>query len=1678
MNRRADASHEPTPTRENPVPQTASKSFRSRISFVAACAALALASHPSPLVAQQTMHRPVNAGDVTGLEMSIEGVRHAPRGGHLRWLLAVHEVVGLSDLRPAQRTHVRLLSSLVRDHAVSEADTDARGRAEVGFDIPADAPGSFHIVFEAVSPRGVRRQFDLDVTADAARTVMIETDRSTVRPGDPVTVWGRVASAVTEQPLGNEAVRLELQDAHGRNVIGRMDLHTDAAGAFHQRVSLPPRALDRFTFTATAGRDEFATRASATVLTAIPDEPALILRAAAAQTIARPGQPITVRAVLRTGDGRPVRAATVSSPFLPLDATTHRAPIIRTDNRGRAEFSFTAPDTGAALRDIAISVNAIRTGIGSADATTQVRVVRDAFFGAVSVEGGAFVPGVPGRLYVRVVRADGSAAGAGVEVALRGARFPAGLHGVTDADGAVAIETNLVAPAATPARARAVAAGGDGEAPEDTASNDDADRCGGGTATSFDVTFHEGSSQGSASGCVPIDPDGTVRVRTPDGPLATAGRPIRIAFETARAAASLPIEVALVARRDTWVPIAAQVVAAGAREAAITIPADATGMLFVRARPLHGVVAEPIRGGMTAVWVAPGARFALDAEVNDDGTHARVRTIGSAEGITGMSVVVPSEDGEALFNRIVSRAGTAPLGDLRVDAGRVGAVLVAGSLAALTPLDDAAPAVLRDGRLTAIPAPENPAARGTLRDPWRARARFVEGRLALLFRQIEQHVAQSIEHGRENVAVRGAGGRWVFNREIFDAILSSEGQSNSGGPRALGGDPLTIEVLQRLDPAFTFDNVARRLTRRRLFATLLALRHFVNEHSLDLRWSWRGDPSTWLRAISNGETSYDEDGNTLSHADLLDGWGNPLALRPAPGGRNRFSFLVPVQGYELVSAGPDERFGTADDVFDPLARVLPSGGAFARAVDEDGLLARLNGVELGRATIARLASVFDAETSYDASDRESTEQSVSHWDEIPSRFEDDPHALDLVRPALASPVRSTALASLRAGDAFDIPLGVDDEPRTYAVVVDAWNAQGFPARAIRRFTAGTPLLVDLPIAARADEAHPLVARIGAGESVHVNASVTNLSDSPQSLVVEASGTGPIGVSGPHEVSVPPGETASLDLAVSANGAGTGEARIVLRDRNGRTLRTVAAPLVADQGALGVRDDRGMLVSGTHHASLSVDVPGTRHVTSSRLVVSAPSSLADDPEFARVRRLDPALIAWSYTLATRELPSSLAADLLQAQEPGGPLRPMFAEVGSLRRGGPVVGASPAISTACALVAWSAAPEDDFTAARARVAAARVLPSLRGSIGGIAGPLRESAAVLAALATGGSGGGSEGDESVDPVAAYAESLRAELREAQRSYPQQPTILARAAAALLLSDPADGRGIAMFDVVRRAVIRRDGLAWVRGGEGLVTQGEELIATAALAIAAQQRGEAELAADLARTVAARAHIAMRLGGESSFWLLATVGYGVYGLAAPESVDVRIGDSTRHIALQNGRAIVPLDAHNGGTSVQVSIAGREADAAFAFARLEVLSDWSFVARNDAPIRFTLQGDHGYSDEVSALELTVRNASNASVPRTIVELLLPSATRFDENARAALQSRPHIAQVDARDGGIVRITLDQLAPGETLEIPLAVEWLARGRIRDFAVVGYREDAPAALTILPPAVIDLRPRPPE
>ncbi len=1641
--------------------------------FVALSAAL-LATPTTPSTSNaQALVRRITGGAVSGLEMSIEGPTSAPRGGHVQWQLGVYEVTGLSTLRVAPGTRVRVLSSFMRERAMAEVTADAFGRAQLGFDVPADAPASFHVVFEAISRNNIRRQFDLDISVTAGRQLTLFTDRRQVKPGGRVNTWGRLVSTATGRPIADAPVVVTLFDARNRPVQARQELRTDARGMIAQGFTLPSSSFDTFSIRAQHTSEHDSSTATQNVQTLFESAPPLIVRASPEQSIVEPRQLVRMMVSVRTADGRPVADAVVRSPRIPRIPRQTEEPSVRTDARGLVTFQFVAPElaSGSVPMDLPVSVSASRVGIGDASTNASVRIARAGLFGAASIEGGSIIEGLPGRIYARIVRSDGSPAGAGVAVSLTGPRFGRGARATTDASGVAVLDVTLgAAPAARPRPAARPAADADGEAPE-TEDDSPQDPCGGTTATSFAMSIEEGAVRGNLNSCAPIEPDGTLRVRVREGALVQPGAEVHVTLSRTASVARTPVHVTLLSsNRSTHVPLVSVVAAAGANEVTLRVPEHARGLLLVRARPLFGPLFTPVVGGSTALWSHLGQRSSL--AISSANGQQLVVDSGAASDLAATVSVVPRAGADFVLEQLRGNDATRNLGDLRMDFARASDALVAGSVASFVSRDVGAPALVRAGRIVALPAPEDPAAWGTLRDPYRSSARFVEGRLALVFQRIENHIAAMVRTRRADVGQR-AGARWEFNREIFDAILRSSSEDTTGGARNLGGAPMTIDDLRRLDASFTFDNVARRITRKRMFTLLVALRQFVNQHALDLRWSWRGDPTVWLRQIgSSGEFEVeDSEGNssTISADDMVDGWGNRFELRPAPGGRSRFPFLAPVPGFELVSAGPDERIGTADDVRDPFARILPSGGAFARAVDEDGLIARLRGVELGRATIARLGGVFEEgfEAEYSDSGEDSDGGSGGdgpNWYALPSRVPDNAFALALVRPAHEA--ESILRPSVALSGATTVETRVDDEPRTWTAIVHAFGADGSSTYATRMFVAGTPVLVSLPLSPRTDELRPPVPRLRVGEPIEVVATVTNVDGNDHRYSVAVSAEGPVRVTATSALDVPAGRSAEVPITIEATGAGRGAVRIQVIDASGAVLRSTRAPVVSDFGGLALREDVMNMARG-EALNLRGAIPSGARGVSARLLVSTATGLADDPELDRVRRTDPALIAWSYALAGRTVPAALRDAVFAAQQPSGEV------TGDAI--GRSVNASSLLSTAAALVLWAGSDEEDTQSQTALALSRARFSSLGASIvdsDPIAGRVRAQAATLAALATGAPS--ASGNEGTDPVIAFVESTRDSLRSIHTTHAAQPTLLARAAAALLLTDPADTRGRQMYERARQFVVDEGARgALVGAGEGRVRLEEVLAATAAMALAAQQRGDLALTQKLARGVAVRAHLAMRAGGEVAFWLLADAAFGVFGLDAPTRIRAVVNGETRELSLEDGRASWGLGAAPEAT-IALEALGAERNSAALIARWEAVYDRPSAPRTDGPVSLAIQGDVGYSGERSALELTITGTSETAAQRVAVEIQLPAGSVLD--GATVSQLRSSFAGVELRDGGLLRVVLPAIAKEQVVTVPLALRWMLRGSVSGLGVVAYAEDRPTRLSVLPPRAISLQARP--
>lgn len=1132
--------------------------------------------------AQERARRLVAAGEVTGLEMSIEGALHAPPGGRVRWLVTTYEVLRRRDLRVAGGITLTVTASFADGPALMTTTSDAAGHAVLELALPDDLESGTQISVEAISARGIRRTFDAPIELDARTRIDLIVDRDATLPGGSVVALGRVLDTREGRPRADEHVTLSLRA--GTLVRAPLELVTDASGFFATEVSLPDRIGDYQIVAATEQASQ-----SVSVSARQDGTSTLWVRAETERRVVRPDESVRVDVLVRAEDGTPVSGARVEWTDAP--PPEHDEDVLRTNADGHATLTWAiertaAPDDRFEDRERAIHVVHAAHGTGAASA--HVRITRPALFVTWSVEGGALAPGLSSRLYVRATRPDGTP-GAGVRVDLAAGPLGSERSAMTDADGVAALDLTL------------------------GATHDDAGGCGGPTAVAAALTV-DGVAR---EACLPIEPDALLAIR------ATRHDAVLAVSITRRAEArDRPVSLVVLAHRGSaWEPRARVMI--GPRESSASVPlTDALAEpLWIRARVV--IEGQETVGGGTVLH--PGVAPALGA------LHA------SAEGASldaaspsTMLVAVDTNLAPALDARLV--ALTSPLGEA-IARGRT-ELFVAALAASMVPRDTSAPAVLREGIVSPLSMPDEAVLQGLLRDPWRTRARFVRGRLGAMMRAVEQLVDARVPSAIDQVGVF-ENGTWRFDREMLEAALTEAGLADERAA-ALDGEPLDIAALTALDPSFTYDHVARRITRQRLFRVLWFLRQLVRERQLDLAWARRGDPREYPVSLLDSGISSDDEYPERSH--LFDAWGHPFVLVPVHG-HPRFDRLQPVPGFELVSAGPDGQLGNGDDVFDPFARVLASGSVYAEAVQEDELVARLGSVELGRATVETLAEAFaySAVVDYDVS----VTSAAIPWGSEPSLLPPTP------APLAPIPTVARALFGLGRSASWSPP----SERRAYMAFALAFDTAGSIAFRTQPFTAGAPFIahVETPSILRVGDALRIPIRFVRLTAEALAEPAVEASTSSDALRAHVEGS---------------------DLVLEGVHTGASSVELVLRAPGAPDYRVTASIRVLPVGALRAAHAGAM---SSRDIALELAVPGDAQAWRARWVIGAPTALRRDPLFLEGAGHDAALSAW--------------ADVLSGTTPNAD------DMAALES---AVSTTPSgLHTACALVAWATAgdPEHD-------------------------------------------------------------------------------------------------------------------------------------------------------------------------------------------------------------------------------------------------------------------------------------------------------------------------------------------------------------------------------------------------
>ena len=905
-----------------------------------------------------------------------------------------------------------------------ETTCDGAGRGHLDIAVPPGR-GKLNLLVSA-RWQGHERTRTLEVERLQSHALDLRVNDTAVVPGGKLAAWVVLRDRVTGKPAGKKAVDLALKEGSVARFSRR--LVTDQAGMASVEVPIPFVEDPEWKWvlsarTAVGQGDEAEATVSLGVREETPQAPTL--RAHWQVSTVPPGTKATFMLEVRDGTGRGI-------PKLPLrywvggrglhvpkddKAWLAASTEIRTDDDGLARVTVETPRTisscGASLTLVAKTLVEGHPLAGQ-DALALATPVPEL---ELLPELGVLLPGQAQRLFVHATLDEKPIA---AEFALTGHGLAARVW--TNPRGWGEVVWNL--PPEVGAKVP--------------------DKVHTGCAGEVAATVHaRWITTGSAAApaiapsvdrCLRVDRDAVAAVR-PDRPVVRAGESLTVKILGAKASASVLLEGP---GGDAW---ESSWLADASRGGSVTLPASAKGAWTLAAAGLAlakdknvlsgGVLVLPrvlprlsitLQGGN-----APGGRAVIEAMLDD----------GHGQPLTGsVGAVVFDKAGGTHPERLgaldTRRALAAPAGiaDKDVDAFLDG---------------DAAfeierwAAVAKNTNSTPPPAFDPAATVGENIDKaFRAIVQSLEGAV---------HEASSDPERLRDARVRTATG-FAINPELLTLVTEAMEES----PLTPGGEPWRLSDLMAIDGQVRFDKVAQRVTRLKLFHLLSKLRDFIFENKLGVDEPALRDPNALLRRMVHDEV--------LQTGDLLDPWGNGMTFVRSPGPRIPFLSLVP--GYKLLSAGPDGRFGTADDLQDPFQRVLASKTPYAKAVEEDRLVDARWNMRVGDETVQAWTNLLEELTGRTLGDAENVLGSLSGAETGQGYGAGGFGTLGGTRaskgidPGSArwlSPVRTDGSGHVR----LIVPLG--DTETTWQIVLVATPDQGSPAVASVEVTTALPLSV-------------------------------------------------------------------------------------------------------------------------------------------------------------------------------------------------------------------------------------------------------------------------------------------------------------------------------------------------------------------------------------------------------------------------------------------------------------------------------------------------------------------------------------------------------------------------------------------------------------------------------------------
>lgn len=889
-------------------------------------------------------------GQGRGYELALYGNTQVDLGGQLRVTGTAYAVLGLAELRPlsggsvvARITKVDSRGEQRADVAAVTVQADREGHFSLSMEVPEEPLPQARLEITLRDGDDEGRNFEWGLSTRSPLRLDLLTDRNLYEPGEHVRVWTRLVRNDGDRPVGGRRVRLRVLDPRSRPVAERI-VQASPAGVATLDVELPQSATDgHYPVTADLVGAVATATASKAIRVGRRTVERLLVETTIDQAVVPPAGTLTGAVTVRTPSGAPVVGARVEIRTGEDDEPT----VLRTDGQGEARFRVQAPaflSGDVAAQTLAVRV--IHPAHGALHSGASYLLSRVEWKVAATAGSGGLVPEVESVVYVSVTDPRGEPAPVGTTVVVEGPAVRGRTARVTtDRHGLVEVPMRVPFGAAAP-----ISGGGAG--------------CNGSIATIIDVTV-ETDHPAVARACVRVAPEAQVLLRTLVPVVAPGGE---VAFEVqrrpgARGRAVL-VEALLRGRAVAWTWLGPS-----ATRDALVLPRDIGGVVELRARAVHPTAGRtPLdqdgaaavgTGSIDAVLVRPADAFALEVDAGSDVYRVRQRAR-----IGLRTAPAPQQGYVALVARDLAAHGGEQPWSLDWMGGAIersaadpstddAALLLRAALAAsLSPDSEAVrPPPLDPAPWERRQGPYGPASsqhRGQLRDPLALRDEMLRRGVGRLMAQLEGIVAGL---GADPRTAAGVIRNRTFDPDIIANLVRTQ-RMNEHAAETLGGEQLTLAMLTAADPSFTFDTVARRVARQRLMRLMVALASFANPDDANAARASAGEPpSRWLSRMVQL--------NMLTANELVDPWGNAYQFRRASAGQPPLVISERAPDFELVSAGPDGRVGTRDDVRDPFARVVPRGTPYAVASGEDALMQRLSLIAPGSTVLATMAQAYD-----------------------------------------------------------------------------------------------------------------------------------------------------------------------------------------------------------------------------------------------------------------------------------------------------------------------------------------------------------------------------------------------------------------------------------------------------------------------------------------------------------------------------------------------------------------------------------------------------------------------------------------------------------------------------------------------------------------------------------------------